>query len=81
MKKPMKTLKELGEVVQWAVDRAGKLYERKLGVEGADPGIIIYDDAENEYEIVSVGQTSLLPDIEIEIRKIEVEESHEQGSD
>ena len=74
MEKPLKRLKELGEVVQWAINRAEKLYERKLGVEGANPGIIIYDDDENEYEIVHVGQTSLLPDIEIEIRKSEGEE-------
>ena len=67
--KPIKTLKTLGEVIQMAVDRAERLYKKPLD-DKACPGVIIYDKDGNEYEIFYVSQTSLLPDIEIRIRKI-----------
>ncbi len=63
------TLKELHEVVLKAVSRAKGLYGNKW--RKANPMIIIYDEDDNEYKLIRVGQTSLMCETSFEIKKVE----------
>ena len=55
-------LREFKKIIDEGVKRAGK----------TDPLIIIYDDKEREYEIKRIGQTGLIPDVTIKIKRLKV---------